>query len=138
VTHPVRVPLGVREAEHRPPRDAEDGPAVDAQVRSQPFHVGDVVRRVDARPVHAFFAGVRSASARRALVEQDGPVPLRVEVAPRIRGAPGPGTTVHVHHRQPVGRANLLVVQNMAIADRQMPDVERLRRLPQRHSAEYA
>ncbi len=117
--------FGVGQPEHRSPRQPEDDPALDVEVLAQPLDVGDVVVHVDARPVHVLLAGVRCAAPGRPLVEQHGVMPLCVEVA----ASPGSATTaraaVQVDDRGALRVADLLDVEDVAVADVELAGGER-------------
>jgi hypothetical protein len=76
-TDSFRVTFGVGRSEDRSPGNPEHDPTLDAEMFSKLLDVVDVVIHVDARPVHAFVAGVRAAPSCRSLVEQHGSLSLK-------------------------------------------------------------
>jgi hypothetical protein len=78
---PLRIPLGVGQAERDAPGPAPHQPALDAEVLAQPFHVRDQVVGGVARKVGRGVASVGSAASGSTLVELDDQVRLGVEEA---------------------------------------------------------
>ena len=78
--HALGMALGVGDPEDRSPGDAKNYPLVNLEMLSKALDVGDVVSHVDCRPLDGLFAGVWSAAARCALVEQNGSMPASIEV----------------------------------------------------------
>ena len=101
--HPLAVPLRVGERECRPPRAAEQHPALYVQVQSQTFDVGDQVGGRVGGQVDVRGARMGRAPAATALIEQDDAIDVRVEVAPRGRRAAGAWSAME-HERRLAGR----------------------------------
>ena len=80
--HPIRMLLRVRERERRAPAVAEHEPPLDTEVLAELLDVTDEVRRRVRCEIGGRLARVRGAATRSALVEQDDPVPARVEEPP--------------------------------------------------------
>jgi hypothetical protein len=114
---PFRVTLSIRRSEDRSPGNPEHDPPLYAEMLSKPLDVIDVVIHVDAGPVHAFVAGVRGAPPRGSLVKQHGSMSLEVEVASRPWRAARARPTVQIHNRRAVPSADLLMVENVPVAD---------------------
>ena len=126
--HAVRMAFGVRQPQHRSPRQPEDDPALDVEVLAQPLDVGDVVVHVDARPVHVLLAGVRCAAPGRPLIEQHGAMPLCVEAAASPGSATTAGAAVEVDDRGALRVTDLLDVEDVAVADVELAGGERFGR----------
>ena len=120
-TDSFRVTFGVGRSEDRTPGDPEHDPPLDAEMFSELLDVVDVVIHVDARPVHAFVAGVRGAPSCRSLVEQHGPMALEVERAPSPGRAARARPAMQIHNRRALPGADLLVVEDMPVADIDVP-----------------
>ena len=69
-------------AKRRAPRSSPQQPPLDAEVLTQPLHVGDQVGRRVRREVDDGFGGVRRAASALALVELDDQVALGIEHPP--------------------------------------------------------
>lgn len=115
--NPFRVTLGVGRPKDRSPRDPEHDPPLDAEVLSKPLDVSDMMIHVDGLPMHAVLAGVRGAPPRRPLIEQHRSMPLRIEERPSSGRAARPWSAVQVHDRRGFGVADLLVVEDVPVAD---------------------
>ena len=89
-----RMRLRIGERERRAPGAAEQLPALDAEVLAQPLHVLDQMPGgvVDQ-------AGVRTALAAAALVEEHDAVARRVEETPHPRVGAAARAAVQEHHR---------------------------------------
>ena len=106
--------LRVGQRQRRAPRSPEQLPALDAQVRAQPLHVGNQVPGGVGLE-----AGVRQRAAAAALVEQHDAVARGVVVAPHGGVAAAARPAVHDQHRLAAGVAALLEVDLVASADLQ-------------------
>ena len=73
------MPLRVCEAERRAPAVPEQVPSVDAEVRAEPFEIGQQMLRRVRREVDARIARVGCAAAAAPLVEQHDAVDVRIE-----------------------------------------------------------
>src|SRR5688572_17374614 len=119
----ARMRLGIGQCQRAAPRAAEDEPTIELEVPPQALHVGDEVpSRV------RFERGVRAAPSRAALIEHDDPIALRGEETPRVDVAATARTAVNEQGRLAFGVARLLVVDLVAVADGEIPRVERLDR----------
>jgi hypothetical protein len=106
-------------------------------VLTETLDVLDMMIHVDARPMHCLFACMRSTASGRSLIEQHRPMSLRVKEAPRAVSAARSRAAVEVNDRYASRRPHLLVVQPMTVADIELANVERLRRLVT-HVRKYA
>src|SRR6266436_971918 len=80
--HAVRLSLGVSQHQGRATRTTKQQPLVNIQGLSQLLHIRqEMCRRID-RKIGAQVTGVWRTPATPALVEQNDPVGLRIEVAP--------------------------------------------------------
>ncbi len=113
---PLRVPLGVGEDQGRAPGAAVQQPPVDPEVLAQALHVGDQVLGGVVLQARRRIGRVRPAPAAAALVEQDHPVPLRVEQPAAPGVAPGAGAAVHDQGGLAPGVAAGLPVHQVAVA----------------------
>ena len=100
---PLRVRLGVGQAEGGAPGQAQDGPALDPVQPAQRFDVGDQVRGGVGAQVGIRLAGQRPAAPAPALVEQHDAVGIRIEEAPLARRAARSGTAVQKSAGLPAG-----------------------------------
>src|SRR5215831_336115 len=98
--------LGVRERERAAPRAAGDEPTLDAEMRAQPFDVGDEIPRRVLGELTA-----RRAAARAALIEQHDAIARRVERAPVHRHDAGAWAAVQEYDRLAFRVAAFLEVQ---------------------------
>src|SRR5688572_14833900 len=106
--------LRVAESQGAAPRTAEDHPAIDAEMGPEPFDVVDQVpRRI------GFEARVRRALTTAPLVEENEPVGARIEESPLHRMDTAARTAVEKDHWLALGRADLLVVQLVAVGYRE-------------------
>ena len=112
LAHALGVRLRVGQRQGRAPRAAEQLPALDAEVRAQPLHVGDQVPGGVGLQ-----AGVRQRAAAAALVEQHDAVARRVVIAAHGGVAAAAGPAVHDQRRLAVGVAALLEVDLVPAAD---------------------
>jgi hypothetical protein len=120
------VLLGVREAEGRSPRAAEQQPPLDAEQPSEFLEIPEqVLGRVGAE-VDLRVGGVRRTAAGAALVEQHHPVRRGVEEA----SPPGPGArsraAVEDDRRLPGRVAADLPMHEVPVADVEQPLLVRL------------
>ena len=69
---------------------------------------------------------MRCAAPGGTLIEQHRAVSRGIEGRPLVRCAPCAGTTVEVHDRRAVRPTELLVVQDVPVADIERSDIERL------------
>ena len=118
--------LGVREPQRRPPRATEHEPALEAELLAQPLDVADQVRgRVD-RQVDAVVGRIRRAVAAAALIEEHDAIRTRVEEPPPARRAARSRSPVQ--HDRGLRRAVAvhLPVDQLAIADVELPRRGRL------------
>ena len=106
----MRLRVGQRQG--RAPRAAEQLPALDAEVRAQPLHVGDQVPGGVGLQ-----AGVRQRAAAAALVEQHDAVARGIVIAAHGGVAAAAGAAVHDQHRLAVGVAAFLEVDLVPAAD---------------------
>ena len=112
LAHAVGMALRVGQRQGRAPRAAEQLPALDAEMRAQPLHVGDQMPGgvgLQAR--------VRQRAAAAALVEQHDAVARRVVVAAHGGVAAAAGPAVHDQRRLAVGVAAFLEVDLVPPAD---------------------
>ena len=65
-------------------------------------------------------------SAGAPLVEQDSAMTCGVEVAPGSDGATGPRPTMEINDWETVGLADLFEIEDVALPDVELTDVERL------------
>ncbi len=110
--HPLGVGLGIGEGERCAPRTADHQPVLDAQMFTDPLHVGDEVRG----GVGLAGAG-RGGAAGAALVEQYGAEAARVEQLAMRRLAAAAGAAMQVDRRDAVCRADGFDVELVAVAD---------------------
>ncbi len=85
--------FAIGERKRAAPRPSEDGPLVDAEMRTQLLHVGDQVRGGIAGE---FTVWTRAAGT--ALVEDHDAIVRRIEEAPVHRARAGARSAVHEHH----------------------------------------
>jgi hypothetical protein len=76
---------------------------LDAEVLPQPLHVGEQVLGGVVAHVGGGIAGMRRAAPASALVEQDDPVAIRIEVLASARLASPAGAAVHEQGGLPSG-----------------------------------
>src|SRR5262249_15763611 len=96
------VSLGVGERQRRTPGVAEQQPAIDAEVRAQPLHVGDQVGGGVGAEVGGRVTRVRRAASAPSLIEEHDAVTARVE-QPRHSGT-GSGAWTAVHDGRGLAR----------------------------------
>lgn len=82
---PPGVRLGVGQGERRPPRQAEDHPALDPEELPQGFDIGNQVGRGVGAQIGAGFTRQGPTAPCPALIEQHGTVAFRIEEAPLPR-----------------------------------------------------
>ncbi len=109
--------FGVGQRQSATPRSAEDQPVPDAEVRPEPFDVGDQVVGGVARQVRVGRTGVGAAASAVALIEEDDVVPRRIEELALPRRTAGARAAVE-HEGGPALRiAAGLPVDQVAAAD---------------------
>jgi hypothetical protein len=105
---------------------------LDAEVPAQPLHVGEQVLGGVVAHVGGGIAGMRRAAPASALVEQDDPVAIRIEVLASARLASPAGAAVHEQGGFAVGVAAGLPVHAVAVTHVEHPVVVRVDRRVQR------
>ena len=136
--HPIRMLLRVRERERRAPAVAEHEPPLDTEVLAELLDVTDEVRRRVRCEIGGRLARVRGAATRSALVEQDDPVPARVEEPPVGRCTTAARSAVQDDRRLARCRTAGLPVDDVAVAHIEHPALGGLdRRVEVGHATGY-
>ena len=122
----MRVPFCVSQAERGTPGAAQHQPSVDPEVPPEKFHVRDqVLGRVDGQ-IRGRIARVRSAPAAAALVEEDDPVDVGIEISAHARGTSRAGTAMEDDRGLAARVAADLPIDEVPVADVEHAVVVRL------------
>ena len=118
--HSVRVPLGVGESQRRPPGPPGQQPAVDTEVLAQQLHIREQMLGGVGAHVRGRVTRVRGAAPAPTLIEQHGPVAVRIDSA-HPRRAPRSRPAVDHQCRLALRVAANLPVHQVPIADVEHP-----------------
>ena len=120
---PVRMRLRIDQRQRRAPTATKGDPFVDPEQCAQPFDIG---HQMPGRVILNRGRGPRPSAA--ALIEQNHPIHLRIEIPPHRRAATATGAAMQDDHRNPIGIAALLHIDTMPIAHIDHPLIERFDR----------